>query len=86
MRASSSSFSSLTRCPFERVAALARRVEAADQVHQRRLARARRTHDGDVFVVLDAQADAAQRVHLLLGAHVVRLPQILDDNDIALRR
>ena len=65
------------------VGALAWRIQAADQVHQRRLAGARRTHDGDVLVVLDAQADAAQRVHLLLGAHVIRLPQVFDDDDIA---
>ena len=58
------------------VVALAGRVEAADQVHQRRFARARRSHDGDVFVALDAHVDAAQRVHLLLRAHVVGLPQI----------
>ena len=39
----------------EPVLALGRRVEAADQVHQRRLAGAGRSHDGDVLVVLDAQ-------------------------------
>ena len=37
----------------QEVAALARRVEAPDQIHQRRLARTRRPHDGDVFAALD---------------------------------
>src|SRR4051794_19021618 len=36
-------------------------VEAAEDVHQRGLARAGRTHDGDVVATLDGQADAAQR-------------------------
>ncbi len=31
----------------------------------------------------DAEADAAQRVHLLLGAHVIGAPQVIDDNDVA---
>ena len=35
----------------EHVGALARRVEAADQVHQRRLARARGSHDGHVLAL-----------------------------------
>ena len=39
----------------QQVAALARRVEAADQVHQRGLARPRRPHDGHVLAALDAQ-------------------------------
>jgi hypothetical protein len=33
--------------------------------------------------VLDAQRDAAQGLDLLLGAHVVGAPQVLDDDDIA---
>ncbi len=67
----------------EPVLALGRRIEAADQVHQRRLAGARRAHDGDVLVVPDAEIDAAQRVHLLLRAHVVGPPQVLDDDHVA---
>ena len=66
------------------VAALAGRVQAADQVHQRGFARARRAHDGDVLVALDADVDAAQRVHLLLRAHVVGLPQVFGADDAAL--
>ena len=61
------------------------RVEAADEVHQRGLAGAGGAHDGDVLVVLDAQVDAAQGLHLLLGAHVVGAPQIFDDDDVAVR-
>ena len=37
-----------------------RDVEAADDVHQRRLARARRADDGDELAFVDAQVDAAQ--------------------------
>src|SRR5690606_20198628 len=40
-----------------------RAVEAAEQVHQRRLAAARRTHDRDVLARVDLQVDPAQRVH-----------------------
>ena len=67
----------------EPVFALGGRVQAADQVHQRGLAGAGGAHDGDVLVVLDAHGDAAQRLHLLLGAHVVGAPEVLDDDDVA---
>ena len=67
----------------EPVLALGGRIEAADQVHQRGLAGAGGAHDGDVLVVLDAQRDAAQGLHLLLRAHIVGAPQILDDDDVA---
>src|SRR5690606_25101920 len=40
-------------------------VEAAQDVHERRLARARRAHDGDELVAPDDEVDAAQRVDLL---------------------
>ena len=56
-----------------------RRVEAADQVHQRRLAGARRPHDRDVFAALDCDRDPAQGVDLLL-AHHVGLPEIAGFN------
>ena len=61
----------------EPVIALAGSIEAADEVHQRRFAGAGGSHDGDVLVALDAQVDAAQGMHLLLGAHVVGLPEVL---------
>ena len=66
----------------EPVAALRRRIEAADEVHQRGLARAGGAHDGDVFVVADVERDAAQGLHLLLRAHVVGAPQILDHDHV----
>src|SRR5215213_9449999 len=59
----------------EEIGTLARRVEAANQVHQRRLAGPRRPHDRDVLAALDLDAHAAQRVNLL-GTHHVGLPQI----------
>ena len=59
----------------QEVGALRRRVEAADQVHQRRLARARRPHDGDVLAALDGDGDAAQGVDLLV-AHHIGLPEV----------
>ena len=40
-----------------------RRVEAADDRHQRRLARARRPHQGHELAALHREIDAAQRVH-----------------------
>ena len=64
------------------IAALGRRIEAADEVHQRGLAGAGRSHDGDILVVADLQRDSAQSVHLLLRAHVVGAPQIFDDNHV----
>ena len=67
----------------EPVAALGRRIEAADQVHQRGFARAGRAHDGHVLVVPYAQVDAAEGVDLLLRAHVVCTPQIFDDDHFA---
>ena len=59
----------------QQIAALARRVEAADEVHQRRLARSRGTHDGDVLSALDRNRRTPERVDLFL-AHHVRLPQV----------
>ena len=67
----------------EPVLALGRGVEAADQVHQRRLAGAGGAHDGDVLVVLDAEVDAAQGVNLLLRSHVVGAPEIFNNDHVA---
>ncbi len=64
----------------QHVAALARRVEAADQVHQRRLARSGGAHHRDVLARLDLEAHAAQRVDLL-GAHLVGAPEVLGVDD-----
>jgi len=67
---------------IEPVAALGWGVEATDEVHQRRFARAGGPHDGDVFVVADAEIDAAKGVHLLV-THLVGLPEIVGDDDVA---
>ena len=64
----------------ELVAAGRRRIETAEHVHERRLARAGRAHDGEVFVAMDLQRDAAQGVDGL-GAHLVELGHVLDLND-----
>src|SRR5690606_32515932 len=56
--------------PVEDVVAARRRVEAADDVHHRRLARARGAHDGDVLVRVDRQRGAVEGAYLL-RAHVV---------------
>ena len=64
----------------QHVAPLAGRVEAADQVHQGRLAGARRPHDRHVLAALDLEGDAAQRVDLL-GAHLVGAPEVLGVDD-----
>jgi len=75
MRASWSSSS-------EPVASLSGRVEASDEVHQGRFAGAGWTHNGDILVVADAQIDAAQGVDLLV-THLVGLPQITGDDNLA---
>ena len=69
----------------EIVLALRRRIQAADQIHQRRLARPGRTHDRDIFAALDLDVDARDRVDLLV-AHDVGLPEIVgaDDDAVAL--
>ena len=73
------------QAPVDVVASLCRGVETADQVHQGRLAGARRTHDGDVLVALDPQVDPAKRMHLL-RAHVVGLPQVVGTDHAAVGR
>jgi hypothetical protein len=54
---------SARRNAFEQVVSRRRRIETADQVHRRRLAGARRTHDGDELALRDRQVDAGQRMH-----------------------
>ena len=65
------------------VLALRRRIQAANQIHQCRLARTRGAHDRDIFVVLDAQVDPTQCVHFLV-THLIRLPQVVCDDDFAI--
>jgi hypothetical protein len=66
----------------EPVFALRGGVEAADEVHQRGFAGAGGSHDRDVLVVADAEVDATQGVDLLV-AHLVGLPQIVGDDNVA---
>ena len=51
----------------EDVRAGGRAVEAADDVHQRRLAGAGRSHDGHELAGVDAQVDAVERAHFDLA-------------------
>src|SRR6185312_4780180 len=64
----------------EPIFALARSVEAADEVHQRGFTGAGGSHDGHIFVAVDTDVDAAEGVHLL-RPHLIGLPQILDTDD-----
>ena len=48
-------------------------VEAAEHVHQRRLARTRRAHDRDEFAGVDIEVDAGEGVHLDLLTDAVGL-------------
>ncbi len=57
----------------EEVAPAGRPVEAAEDRHQRRLARSRGAHDGDELAALDRQADAPQRLHLVSPTGKVRV-------------
>ena len=66
--------------PVELVLARGRRVQAAEHVHQGRLAGAGRPHDREVLVAVDAERDAAQGVDRLL-AHLVELGHALDRDD-----
>src|ERR1051326_551311 len=66
--------------PVEPVFAAGRRVETADQVHQRGLAGARGAHDRGILVPADLERDAAQRVHLL-RPHLVDPGQVPDVDD-----
>src|SRR3546814_4546168 len=62
-------------CALPILAAAAGGVQAADQVHQRRLAGAGRPHDGDEITTADAQFRALERDHLGLRAGRVDLAQ-----------
>src|SRR5207248_6260188 len=63
----------------------ARGIEAADQIHQRRLARAGRTHDRDVLVATDRDVDTTQRVHDFTAHVVVPLEAARYDDPILVR-
>jgi hypothetical protein len=60
-----------------------RRVEAAEQMQQRRLARARATHDGDALAATDLEIDTLQHRHRLRA--LIGLPQpVAGDHRLAL--
>ncbi len=58
------------------IVARGRRIQAADHVHQRRLAGTRRAHDRRIFVLANGQIDAIERMNRfathLIGATNVR--------------
>src|SRR5437879_8705486 len=56
--------------------AFARRIEQADQLQERALARTGGAHDGDQLTRLDAHADVAQRDHITV-ANAVRSPDVV---------
>src|SRR5579875_3639131 len=64
------------------VAPAGRHVQAAEDVHQRALAAAGRTHDRHVLAVLDLQGHATQGTHLD-AAELIGLVHLLDLNDRA---
>ena len=64
----------------EVVGAGGRAVEASQDVHQRRLAGAGRSHDGHELAGLDVEVDAGERAHFHL-AHLVDLGQIVNLDD-----
>src|SRR5690606_22281230 len=61
----------------QQVGAAGRAVEAAEHVHQRRLAGAARTHEGDEFALVDVERDAANGMNGNL-ARLVDLVDVLD--------
>ena len=66
--------------PVQFIRAGGRRIEAAEHIHQRRFSRARRPHDRDVFATLDAEGNAAQRMHGL-AAHFVMAADGVETNE-----
>src|SRR5215213_2159196 len=54
---------------------LARSIETADQVHQRRFARTRWTNNRDVLATRDIKRNSVQRMHRL-SSHLVGLPDV----------
>src|SRR5258705_11967468 len=66
--------------PVQEVASGGRPIEAAEQMHERRLAGARRASERDELARRDIQRDAAQRLHLQL-AEVVAFRQVTNRDD-----
>src|SRR5437016_10033757 len=61
-------------------------VQAADQVHERRLARTRRPHHRDVSVLADLQAPAPHGAHHLASPVGVARELVGQDHDVGQRR
>ncbi len=66
----------------EPVLAFVRRVEAADEVHERRLSRAGRPHDRHVFVAANREVNSAQRPHDLAAHVILALETARDDHPV----
>ena len=71
------------RLAIQRVAPARRHVEAADDIHKRRLAGSRWTHDRHVFVPGDVQRNPGERVDFL-RAHLVGPDDVTQRKDRAL--
>jgi hypothetical protein len=54
-------------------------VEAAENIHQGRLARSGCTHDRHKFTAIDGEVDAAQCLHLNV-ADTINLPEVFANN------
>ena len=82
LRTSASSSRSRPRhlAAVEEVAARGRAIEAAEDVHQRRLARARGAHDGDELAPLDDERHVVERVHLDV-AEPVDLADVVEQDE-----
>ena len=72
--------SELTGTPFDLDGAARRRVEAANQVEQRRLAGARRSHQREEVALRDLQVDAFEHVDALAAAREVFV-DVFDANE-----
>src|SRR4029077_4004201 len=68
------------RVPAQKITARARRIQAADNVHQRRFTGARGAHDGDKLPLVDFQRDVQQGRHGDV-AHAINFGDVLDLND-----
>ncbi len=72
--------------PHEAIGAAARAVQAAEDVHQRGLARARGAHDGDELAGVDLQRHVVQHLHRQLAAAVGLGHRLEPDQRLAGRR
>src|SRR5262245_61091062 len=63
-----------------------RRIQAPDDVHQRRLARTGRTHDGHVFVAPDGDVDTAKGAYDFAAHVIFALDAARDDDPSLVRR